>query len=352
MTGKTHDVDIDAYLRSYIHLNASFSDNIGILNGKSAAALYFGCLDDEYYRSEVTFAFLEEILFQIDSSTPLSFGNGVAGVGSLLLFLDRNGIIDIDVGDVLEDVEPHLVKFAKMGMYDDVSLCNGLSGVGTYLLRRYWNEGLEQGKKIQIKEALDCVVERLLSTLESPSMAWSDLSLWTGFPGIYLFLTRVLNSGTCIEILGQRLELVGCKILELLSRDFNWQQLPIWYSLLSGKRGDINPVVNREMDSIFQKYLNWCSDNTNAVNFYDAAFYASLYTGISNTQGLANCRLIADRLASSVVREIQKSGVSHLFPYRPESRDVGMGINRGVCSTALGLQSVRNCDARWLEIFG
>jgi len=89
-------------------LNASFTDNLGLLNGKMGIAIFFyqyarytGNKVYEDYAGEL----IDEIYGEINNSTPVGFSNGLMGIGWGIEYLVRNGYVDADTDEALPEID-------------------------------------------------------------------------------------------------------------------------------------------------------------------------------------------------------------------------------------------------------
>lgn len=123
-------------------LNASFIDNIGLMNGKMGIAISFyhlarktGNKIYEDYAGEL----IDEIYEEITANTPVDFENGLAGIGWGIEYLVQNGFIEADTDEVLEEFDNRLFKELIYNTPKEIGLLNGLVGIGMYLLKRIQN---------------------------------------------------------------------------------------------------------------------------------------------------------------------------------------------------------------------
>jgi hypothetical protein len=97
-------------------LNASFIDNLGLLNGKMGIAIFFYQYADytrnklyEQYAAEL----VDEICAEISTETPIDFANGLTGIGWGVEYLVQKGFIKADTDEILEEID-HAVYAATM----------------------------------------------------------------------------------------------------------------------------------------------------------------------------------------------------------------------------------------------
>jgi len=124
-------------------LNASFTDNPGLLNGKMGIAIFFYHYSkfnsNKIYR-DYAGELIDEIYEEINTSTPVNFENGLTGIGWGIEYLVKNGFVQADTDEALEEVDnivyrnslyrPFLLESAK-----------DLFGYGLYFLARLREKG-------------------------------------------------------------------------------------------------------------------------------------------------------------------------------------------------------------------
>lgn len=89
-------------------LNASFIDNLGLLNGKMGIAIFFyqyarytGSKIFEDYAGSL----IDEIYEELSLNTPIDFANGLTGIGWGIEYLVRNGFVEADTDEILENID-------------------------------------------------------------------------------------------------------------------------------------------------------------------------------------------------------------------------------------------------------
>ncbi len=89
-------------------LNASFIDNIGLLNGKMGIAIFF------YHYSRYTgnkiygdYAgeLIDEIYEEINTNTPVDFANGLTGIGWGIEYLVKSKFLEADTDEALSEID-------------------------------------------------------------------------------------------------------------------------------------------------------------------------------------------------------------------------------------------------------
>jgi hypothetical protein len=94
-------------------LNASFTDNIGLLNGKTGIAIFFyhyarytGIKIFEDYAGEL----IDEIYEEINTNTPVNFADGLPGIGWGIEYLIKNGFVEADSDEALADIDSAIYR--------------------------------------------------------------------------------------------------------------------------------------------------------------------------------------------------------------------------------------------------
>jgi lantibiotic modifying enzyme len=127
----------------------------GLIHGKMGIAVFFfhyaRHTGDELYE-EYALELIESVMNDISLKTPVHYWRGLAGIGCAIEYLSQQKFLEIDSDDVLEDFD-RCIFDAIMCYHDtDVSLFDGLSGLGRYCLRRIINR-LRNEKKNSILTA-------------------------------------------------------------------------------------------------------------------------------------------------------------------------------------------------------
>lgn len=129
----------------YLMLHASFTNNIGLLNGKTGITIFF------YHYAKYTkkriyddFAreLIDEIYKEIHVNTPLNFKDGLCGIAWGIGYLIQNGFIKADPDEVLEDLDKRIIEW-NVRHITDCSLETGLTGIASYVISRMANRKKE-----------------------------------------------------------------------------------------------------------------------------------------------------------------------------------------------------------------
>lgn len=124
-------------------INASFIDNLGILNGKMGIAIFFyhysrytGNKIHEDYAGEL----IDEIYEEINTNTPVDFANGLTGIGWGIEYLVKNKFAHADTDEALANFDSTIYRNS---LYTPFLLNNDtdLFGFGLYYIARLREHG-------------------------------------------------------------------------------------------------------------------------------------------------------------------------------------------------------------------
>lgn len=188
-------------------LNASFIDNLGLMHGKMGIAIYFFHLARETknqiyedYAGEL----IDEIYDEISISTSLDFENGLAGIGWGIEYLAREGFIDADTDEVLEEFDKRLIHELTYHTPEDIGLLKGFSGYITYFHCRIKESTDKNVRAIANREALLKAIDLLAKRVTERHAAGNSEELWPepdtfdntwNYSAILWALTGLLEAG-------------------------------------------------------------------------------------------------------------------------------------------------------------
>lgn len=139
---------IDENLRriaNVLLLNASFIDNLGLLNGKMGIAIFFyhysrythNKIFDEYAGE-----LLDEIYEEINATTPVNFENGLTGIGWGIEYLVKNKYVQADTDEALEEID-NLIYRIRLQSPLLIKDGNDMFGYGLYYIMRLVNHKID-----------------------------------------------------------------------------------------------------------------------------------------------------------------------------------------------------------------
>jgi hypothetical protein len=123
-------------------LNASFRNNLGLLSGKMGICIFFyryARLTDKKLYTAFAGELVDEIYAEINTKSPLDFKDGLAGICWGMEYLIRNGFVDADADEILENIDISIMERDVRRMRD-TSLETGLEGLAHYVLARCSNK--------------------------------------------------------------------------------------------------------------------------------------------------------------------------------------------------------------------
>ena len=101
-------------IANILMLNASFINNLGLLNGKMGVAIFFyhyskysGNKIYDEYAGEL----MDEIYSDINTNTPINFEDGLTGIGWGIQYLVKNRFIEADLEESLSEIDASLRYF-------------------------------------------------------------------------------------------------------------------------------------------------------------------------------------------------------------------------------------------------
>jgi hypothetical protein len=167
-------------------LNASFTDNLGLLNGKMGIAIFFYQYS-RYTKNKIFEDFagelIDEIYEEINTNTPADFTNGLTGIGWGIEYLVKNGFIEADTDEALSDIDNSIYRsmFSRPFLLEN---SNDLFGYGFYYIMRLGARGIDDESlttliKKQHLMHLTEYTDRLFVKKEFPDFHCQSLSIDT-----------------------------------------------------------------------------------------------------------------------------------------------------------------------------
>ncbi len=336
---------------NYLLLNASFSDSIGLILGKSASLLFFGISKNIFEKDHISVSFLEEILTQINQFTPLTFGHGIAGVGAVIQWMKSRGILVQGPEELLEEAEILLLKLAYSGKLEAIDIADGLCGLGLYFLQRvecYKYIPEDKGERFRYYRYRECIIALLLQLKERCNDGWMEykrpFSYWHGYPGIYLFLHRVNQLQFLEPATGNLLSSLEKRIIsEIESRPFEWEKIEAYFVIAHispterGKTNLIKDLIHVDPET--------CSFEYGALRAFQLHVLAEKFH-------LPAAKRHSQKLYQMTINKLLCTNLPDLFPFDPKTNSVPLGMKTGLAGTALPLISLMTGNTEWLEVLG
>jgi hypothetical protein len=119
-------------------LNASFTDNLSLLNGKMGIAIFFyqyGRYSGNKIFRDSAGELIDEIYEEINTNTPVDFANGLTGIGWGIEYLVKNEFVQADTDEALSEIDTSVYRNS---LYRPFLLDNGkdLFVFGLYYIAR------------------------------------------------------------------------------------------------------------------------------------------------------------------------------------------------------------------------
>ncbi|NJO92976.1 MAG: glycosyltransferase [Chloroflexia bacterium] len=125
-------------------LNASFLNNLGLLDGKMGIALflyhYARYTKNEIY-SNYAGELIDEIYVEVNNNTPFDLANGLTGISLGLEYLVINNFVEADLDAILEEIDEMFLKNIQL---EESS--NGLDGLLLYGLSLFKSDNCNRRK--------------------------------------------------------------------------------------------------------------------------------------------------------------------------------------------------------------
>lgn len=120
-------------------LNSNFIDNLGILNGKMGVALFFFKYSRHTKRKiyeNCAGEIIDEIYESLDKRIPITFSNGLMGIGWGIEYLVKNKYVEANTNEILSNLDNDIFnKSIATSFFND-----DFFGCGHYFLSRLSNE--------------------------------------------------------------------------------------------------------------------------------------------------------------------------------------------------------------------
>lgn len=125
-------------VENYLILNSSFTNNIGLYNGKAGISLLFFHLA-RYTKNRLYKSFANEIIGEIFEEihidTPIGFAEGLCGIGWSVEYMLENGFVKGDSDEILYDIDSKVMEYNLLRM-PDKSIDKGVEGICYYIQSR------------------------------------------------------------------------------------------------------------------------------------------------------------------------------------------------------------------------
>ena len=155
---------IDKIVQTLI-INGTLTEQTGLFNGKTGIAVFFF----HYARhtenglfQEYAMDLIEEIQDQVTVADSARYDTGISGIGVGFEYFLKNGFIEAD-DDLFDDFDARMYRAAMYEPYPNLSLEEGLTGWGRYLIYRIQGNG---SRNFKLHETLKHIVKEIAQKIE------------------------------------------------------------------------------------------------------------------------------------------------------------------------------------------
>ena len=157
-------------ISNILMLNGGFLNNHGLYTGDIGLALYFF----RYVRNtqnvlytEYAFYMVEKIQNNIHQETPISYKDGLAGIGSAIEYLVQNGFIDAHTDEILEDFDDRMFSVREMSRLS-------IEEVESIAYYAKWRMSGNSSKKEMIRQTILPQIENVMQE-RSHTATWKQM---------------------------------------------------------------------------------------------------------------------------------------------------------------------------------
>lgn len=105
-------------------------------------------------------ALLDEIMESFDRYLPLSYSDGLCGIGAMIEYLIQNGFAEGDSDEILEEIDRAVITAINSRSHMNASIADGLLGLACYLYERlYYRIRSEEPVVLILKEHIIYLID-------------------------------------------------------------------------------------------------------------------------------------------------------------------------------------------------
>ena len=176
---------IDEIVQTLI-INGTLTEQPGLFYGKTGIAVFFF----HYARQtgnglfqEYAFDLIEEVREQLNVTNSVRYDTGLAGIGVGFEYFIQNGFIEAE-DDFFDDFDARMYRAAMYEPYPDLSLQEGLTGWGRYLIYRIRGNGYRSYK---LNEALKHIAKEIVQRITKNAVPENEQ------PDVYRFFHDLMT---------------------------------------------------------------------------------------------------------------------------------------------------------------
>lgn len=168
----------------HVILNTNLTSGIGLLNGKMGIVLFlfhYGRHTENDVYIQLAEKILDDVIDNININTPLSFHEGLMGIGWAVEYLHQKGLIDGDTNDILEAVDNKVMESFSPSVMEDLNLDKGLGGIVQYVLARLYTIEKEKKENSFASDFLCSLYEKVKRVLDNKTRNSDSLAVFIRF---------------------------------------------------------------------------------------------------------------------------------------------------------------------------
>lgn len=122
----------------YFLLNGTFHRDVSLFHGKTGMSLFFFLYASQTHNpwyEEFAGELLEDVCNCLSASLPVTFSDGLCGIGWSIEFMKRQGFIEGDTDEILNEIDARVME-RDVRRLTDTSLETGLKGIVAYVNSR------------------------------------------------------------------------------------------------------------------------------------------------------------------------------------------------------------------------
>lgn len=157
-------------------LNASFTANIGLINGKMGISITFyhlSRLSGNKIYEDFAGELIDEVYEEISDKIDISLENGLTGIGWGIEYLVQNNFIEANTDEVLEIIDKKLLNEISDNLHNWNSWLSEILRFGAYCIKRIQNTSLS--RNLFILSALQKILSRIVIEINLQTVSVVEL---------------------------------------------------------------------------------------------------------------------------------------------------------------------------------
>jgi len=189
-------------------INGSLTEQPGLFYGKTGIAVFFfhytQYTGNELFR-EYAMDLIEETQKQISDTFTNRYDIGLSGIGVGFEYFLQNGFLGAENDNIFDDLDDRMYHTVMNGQYSNLSLCEGLTGLGRYFLYRLNGNC---NKDSRLHEALTYIANEITHRIYNDTVPENekydvyrflcDLSKTNGYTGKYDAFLHLCKKWNCL----------------------------------------------------------------------------------------------------------------------------------------------------------